>query len=59
MIPKIRAAVESAHSALIFSESDVQAMMESTLHYPVAAFESEHAAGLEFFQRRLIAFDGH
>jgi len=40
-----------ANSALILAQSDVQTMVESAFHNPVAALEGEHSFGLELFQR--------
>jgi hypothetical protein len=40
-----------ANSALILAQSDVQTMVESAFHNPVAALEREHSFGLELFQR--------
>ncbi len=40
-----------AHPALILAQRDVQTMVESAFHNPVAALEREHSLGLELFQR--------
>lgn len=42
--------VGSAHSALIFMESDVQTMVQSAFNDPVAALESEHPLGLQLVE---------
>src|SRR5689334_15013080 len=39
-----------ADSALIFAQRDVQTMVESAFHNPVAPLEGEHSFGLELFQ---------
>jgi len=39
-----------ANSALILAQSDVQTMVESAFHDPVAALERGHSFGLELFQ---------
>ena len=40
----------SANTALIFAQSDIQAMVESAFHDPIATLEGEHPQGLELFQ---------
>lgn len=40
----------SAHSALILAKGDIQTMVESAFHGPIAALEREHPFGLELLQ---------
>lgn len=39
-----------AHPALILSQRDVQAVVQSALHHPIAAFERKHSPGLKCLQ---------
>jgi len=39
-----------AHSALIFAQGNIQAMMQAAFNDPIASLDGEHPLGLEFFQ---------
>jgi len=42
----------SAHSALIFPQRHIQAMVQSTFNHPIASLEAEYPPGLELFRSK-------
>src|SRR3954470_7143841 len=49
----------SAHSALVFPQRNIQAMVQAAFDNPIASFDGLHPLGLEFFQSKAAHHENH